>query len=162
MRRRIFTLASCVSLVLCLATILLRIRSSEHRDEVYLGNTAPDEGQSPTVFGIMSKSGTIFLVAKTSDTLLPELNVHLESWPAHPEEDSPEWRREHIKFGFGMLSYASSPPGSTYHQLLVRHWCLAALFLVLPVSQLPCLWHILKLRAARRSNRCVVCGYDLL
>ena len=156
MKRRLFTLASALSLVLFIATAALWVRSyivSEH-----------------LTWGGSSKGGS--LATGRGELLLRRTRVH----PSVQERLAPGYgakrpatdllgpapvgtRKDVGRFGFRLIMGADR--GVRFDQLLVPIWTTTAAAMVL------CVWATIAMRRRRRIEfrrraiRCVRCGYDL-
>jgi hypothetical protein len=158
--RHVFTLCSAVSLLLCVATAVLWVRSARHYDEA-----------------VRSGAGSDVTIISARHRLLASLRTRV------PTDPNPSWRfdtRPFIGDGFGWdfeqdgfdrwyerLGFiydhrggaGSGPPNvASARLLMVPHWFLVVL------AALPALaWATARLRRIRRTRRgrCPACGYDL-
>jgi len=154
MRRRLFTLASAVSLLLSLVTVALWMRSMWMHDEISL--VKPQLGVS-----IISLHGRIQVEMVSTDR-----PAYVESWKwTHKRiggaldeiQDRFSWRFGGFWFfefdGFsvsGTNSFTAS--GRTF---VIPDWFLIGLYAVPP------LWAFRSIRRRALKNHCSECGYDL-
>jgi hypothetical protein len=143
-RRRLLAIVSALSLLLCLATLLLRLRSSSQEDVVQWDewNLISSRGALVLWGGHSSEEryfGTLQLGSQRGvvDRLdLPNAGAYLG--------------------GFGIASFRSTPENDVF--LTFPHWFLALLFAILPAIHLRA---ILRTRRRNRIGLCQNCGYDL-
>jgi hypothetical protein len=146
-RRRLFNLAAAVSLVLCISSVALSVRSTKRGDllELYVWDH---------VFAVASQSGGIF-VSFGSVWEGPSTMV-FKSF------DAVSWSGT-----LGMGYYAHSQIGwfcdfafaaDSAVAAVIPHWFVACAFCVLPVRVI-----LRKLNRSKRCslNCCPTCGYDL-
>ena len=183
MKRRLFNLAAALSLMLCVATAALWVRSLGHFEQVtmrYRGWPAAEEYRTGHV-GFSWYSNTLRLVvtrftrhpARFRQLLHPGLQDTYrremsEFRTAHPAGwrwwfDGDEVTRDMNGYPPGFAArhspYRDDParPGDQW-VLAVRPWLPAVVFAVLPAMWLR---RFLKARRARRLGLCASCGYDL-
>lgn len=167
MRRKLFILTAATSLLLCLATFALWVRSYWIHDRIALSRTRGIN------YSGMLRSGSIVvsrsaLTGRTSDCFSddwdrgPGWSVQSTSAPRptvspFTNEGSPpiiQW------IGFDYLSRDTSRPvfGTlTFRRIIVPMW-LAALATTLP--PIPLIGRVRRARQ-RRKGLCIHCGYDL-
>jgi hypothetical protein len=163
LRRRLFTILSVLSLLLCLATLILWVRSYRYGEGVRY--TLPSL-RNWRVQSLRGQLGFATGVEEPSLQVWANFPVGWSRWsdPARlrltdqefSEAHSPSARRRSVwflGFGFHFLHSVRYP----FHDIAVPHWFLALLFAILPP---------LHLRAILRSRRhgpglCRKCGYDL-
>jgi hypothetical protein len=137
--------ASAISLLLCLGTVGLWVRSDWREDDLYL------DWQLES-FGATSNRGVIALGRYhgwSSDTKL--------GWESRePEGYYPVVRHRFGQFGFGPA--LTNDPQKTGLIVMIPHWSL-----LVPLSALLLFRPVLLLRRSRKSSRsaCVECSYDL-
>jgi hypothetical protein len=141
-RRRTFTALSVLSLLLCVATLALWVRSYWRLDSTtcVLGG--------PNLLSIHSLRGHVELVAFSyKDWALPEFS--LESQPAR------HFVLESETNGFLGFYFVRV---DTALVIAVPHWFLALLFAILPALHLRA---TIRSRRRGRAGQCPRCGYDL-
>ena len=168
-RRRIFSLASLLSLALFLATAVLWIRSYLVNDR-YQHVVVPAAGQAgcPANYVAVTFKGEIVGMTWVVDPPRP-------NEPPFMQDDYEQVRRDFEKRGRNP-TWTTSPPhkldadlrwggfGYSYssvesnigRSVFVPLWAPMLLFLVLPMF-----WLIARGRAVRTRNRCTGCGYNL-
>ena len=156
--RRLFTLGSAVSLLLCVAVCVLWVRSHAVAD-VWLRQTADVEHE------IRSDRGQL-AYRRRSD--MPFTEDESWRWEAAGPARGSHWAE---RLGFGsdrgtdFLSPAGvAPEGGSFSPLeapfsewWVPHWFLAAVAAAVPLVTGARTWR----RTLRRAGLCPVCGYDL-
>ena len=165
MRRRLFTVATALSLLLCLLTAVLWVRSYAHYDFAVHGVETSETVAN--TFEVSSGEGVIEFAATHYDSMDDDIRLHgshthwyLHSEPTVSRED--ELHNQFVgKTGWhtGRIGYGYEGGGGVQERrLCVPHWGLAGLALVLPVC-----WTTHRLRSRRRRYRgqCQICGYDL-
>jgi hypothetical protein len=164
-RRKLFNLATAISLVLCVATVVLWVRSYWRHDLVWC--TLYPSGYNS--FWSDNPPDYIFASLRGEMMVGPE-GATIASWRAHPRLDwiwvartFPEGdHRGYLnryqnpilaRFGLGY-----SNPANGYWYVVFPHWFIATITALLPTC-----WLIRRLAARRRTKagRCPVCGYDL-
>jgi hypothetical protein len=159
MRHRVFSLAAAVSLLLCIATIVVWVRS--FASETILVESR--RGQC-LIIGVDGRPKDVREIreARTLDEFLDELTVPpanfmgINGVPVPPP-------REHGGLGFLLvrghwIGGPGLPATDNFWILGVPYW-----FLALLTAAIPARWVWLRARARRRrrSNCCPACGYDL-
>ena len=170
MIRRLFTVASVLSLLLCGVSVVLWVRSTSHEDDLIYQPGHP--------YGWMwwfnSYNGRIQLLL--GEDAIPEFRTaHLRLTTAMVE--TPGWDSFHVAyaggagFGIGTTTFGHFDPSAAYsgtgpmpyvwvqlHCVKVPYWSIA-----LATSALPLVWLRGYLRRAlrQRRQRCIHCGYDL-
>ena len=179
MLRPLFTLLSAASLVLCVATCVLWVRSNERLDqfgrynEIYPEGAESLRGQLRVRWRLDNASASpvrwrSWRAVDMEDLRSPEF---LERAPADDEVLIRSDAEPAGTFGFGVYEIvptkygflpgdvASAMPGSErWRAIVVPHWGLAVVSAVLPAC-----WMAVTLQRHRgvRARRCVACGYDL-
>jgi hypothetical protein len=160
LRRRSFDFLTIVSLLLCLATVALWVRSYWRLD--LFAYVRAVDSESTRNFGIRNLPGAVEVFD------FPFLKWHAPGWrfvttDSHPETtawhvagDAPGSRRFSF-IGFGYV-HAAAPPPYDFRELWFPHWFLVLLFAILPAIRLR---SILRTRRRHRSGLCPHCGYDL-
>lgn len=152
MIRRVFTVASAISLLLCAVVLIMWIRSYWRNDFTgYVGHfRSYRDGQVPLTVGVNTYPGTIwFFIDDAMQT-----NAHPGFFRfAGPSEPLPHVLRL-VPTGFGGFGYDVGEP----LWLLIPYWPIAAASSVLPAA-----WLGKRSVASkrRRNGRCQICGYDL-
>jgi hypothetical protein len=135
MTRRLFTLVSAVSLLLCVATCVLWVRASWTEDDFDLGGIGGDAD-----WWASSSGGELALIRQAGDDFGEPLpGVRLP--------------------GFCYLASASAT--GSHRQYAASYWVLASLFGVVPAAWA---WRVRRGRIRRRNalaGLCPTCGYDL-
>jgi hypothetical protein len=160
-QRRLVTLAAAVSLVLCIATVTLCVRSYSLFDRVSREDRAGVETELYSVSGRVVLSHfngsdgdkpkaewTVESVQPTS----PMGRALYASFVSHPQE------RWWCRSGFDAYLRVSAGIGRTVAEITVPHWFLAFLWAVLPAQHLRA---IFRSRRLREHALCSNCGYDL-
>src|SRR5947209_17435884 len=157
-RRRLFTIASALSLLLCLATIALWVRSYWLHEEVV--RRSPDR-QVTMLLLLNSTWGELGIGIDFFETVSP-----WPKWNYSRFASSSDSRIRTVRnkvgvqvvaiLGFGYLQ-ANKPNGST-HWIFFPHWFLALLLAIAPALHLR---NILRTRRRNRIGLCQRCGYDL-
>lgn len=162
MKRRVFTLAAGVSLVLCLATAALWVRSYMRLDSVVLRrSTITDSIWS--LRGSIALSRTEHRSGGRSSHGKPEVEYH--AVPAEGFVGPNAWASSfagartirYAFLGFGFLR-ASDPLTQSNRWLWFPHWFAALLCAIIPALYLHA---VLRTRRVVRLNLCPTCGYDL-
>jgi len=175
MRRRLFTILSALSLVLCLATVALWVRSYFVQDCLFInaGKPPASGGFNRTAYQLYSVKGNNVLHIQTTAytgrladsarraiALRPSKAV---AWlpttrPGYSFNYNPDVRHNPLiyrlgfRFSHSMDDRSPSFPGFTEARL--PHWLFALLFALLP--------SVFLIRARRKPrNCCQSCGYDL-
>jgi len=164
LRRRLFILASAVSLAVCVTVLVLWVRSYAVVDQFTHAHSGPDKGAG-TVFGFGLCRGRIYIV----HTL-----THVSSWPQdegwrHASDTEPrryEGTFEELLAKFGckwphapLFSARGSMVGLDDTRITrLSLWPAAILLALLPLLTLR-RWVTRRRRA--RAGRCPECGFDL-
>jgi hypothetical protein len=161
LRRRLFTLLAAISLLLCLATIALWVRSRE-TGESFTRRSFSNATRTYRSFTVGWVSGDLY-TAYTSSPVLPEVG------PARLSKADGTWRHATFKPAppsRGWYWYEGHDSAGTPGSLGPGHgfvtglhlWAVAVLTLILPT-----LW-IRSRRTVHKRQRlglCLACGYDL-
>jgi hypothetical protein len=155
-RRRLFTAVSVVSLLLCVATLALWVRSYHRLDRAsYLERSSLSidvqsiRGQIEVVHGFTSPTGTPGLSYDSlSSTDFKSSREVIRDSPSG--YDFPTI----ALLGFGYMHIESSPAWWAWFP----HWFLALLFAILPALHLRA---TIRSRRRHRIGHCPTCGYDL-
>ena len=165
MRRRLFTLLAALSLLLCVATIVLWVRSYPERDSLVHRGAA---GEGTRIASLFSDNGRVrfqvleFKRYRDEDDKLG-WSYFRSDGHVLPLDDLKVFTKaitsRHSSLGFGFLSTKESTPNPSWLRAAdVPHWFLAALFAILPALHFAA---TLRLRKSRREGLCPTCGYDL-
>ena len=158
--RRLFACLTVLSLLLCLATLALWVRSYWRHDSLYhCSSDAPDID----IFGLWSNFGELSLFTSRYPRDL-EPGWHFHAQPSFADEtisnfakNFPQARSAHfLGFGFGHI-----PPPYDFDRYTAPHWFVALLFAALPAARLRSILRTLRTRHRRRAGLCLNCGYDL-
>jgi hypothetical protein len=166
MFRRLFTLLSALSLVLCLAAVGMGVRSSGTHDQVWhltWGAPEPDGYHRRAIRGVRSSRGvlTVYLnVDRVSTALVADRQSFFFGegldgfhWHADPYGVAGDPRFARFVL-YNREMYAERPP---------REWRSSWGTVVTVTGLLPSAWLLDRFRRARRDERgqCRSCGYDL-
>ena len=80
--------------------------------------------------------------------------IQFKSWMVSPDGDSPEWRREHLRLGFGHMSYTRYR--IHYYALFLPHWFVAFVLLAPPYF-----WWRRRRWVSNDVMACKTCSYNL-
>jgi hypothetical protein len=140
-KRRLFNLATAVSLMLCAAIIVLWVRSYRSLNSLSAADGINFTHTDP-LYWIISRPGHAILCRQTG-----------HDWSGH------ELHGFHfIGVRFGGLQ---APDGSMLWNLELPYWLLTASALLLPVVRAE-IWRRERMRLRRRNlGQCPSCGYDL-
>jgi hypothetical protein len=169
--RRLFTLLSALSLLLCVGTCVLWVRSYSGADEVYWYN-AKIHRSTRSWWGARTLYGMVEIARKPfseypshgSDSLVfsrRTLDVH-EAFDETSDFDNvtPMYSPDHwIHFGIYFYGYPHDR-GEPWWSLSVPLWMPAAANTMIPSCWLA-LFTLRRKRVKRGQGRCLVCGYDL-
>jgi hypothetical protein len=155
-KRRLFNLAAAVSLLLCVATMVLWVRSY-WRPDLLLRDRRDLDGSRR--FGVRSSFGELDgEVFRSADPPSPGWLYFPSPNPWDQPLSVSRNRRPELRsaslFGFG-YGFSNLHP---FHAIWVPHWFLALLFAVLPAVRLR---PIIRRRRQYRAGLCHHCGYDL-
>jgi hypothetical protein len=159
--RFLFNLAAAVSVVLCVATVALWVRSYVLWESVFHQNTdALHRRWSAVCFG--NGSGGLSFGVQQIDFVAPGMAeqrfnslrpfTYFRTPPQKRWTEGPLW----LRFGTDRSSRSDAVLSTT--GVLIPHWLVVLLTGVLPVF-MSCGW--LRRRARRRHGLCPTCGYDL-
>lgn len=163
MKRRLFTIFAGVSLLMCVTTSALWVRSYWRVDQFQRLYVAP--GFRHTSIRARSCKGAILLdriVEEPSDPSTPFLGL-----VSRPRDDAPSVPFEnarHVFAGFAWSHDVSLSPGrglwaasrATYTAVSIPHWAMTVAFAACGIWLLARRW-----RERRLAGHCAVCGYDL-
>src|SRR5437773_262848 len=155
MKRRLFSsslslraagnLLAAVSLVMCVATVALWVRSRFFWDEVIYSTSSGD-------YSFGSVLGSVFVMATNRSYRIP-------GWGFASTRLSPSERGTH-PLGFGLVTETNpeSIPSQPFRRstLALPCWLLLLIFGAVPIAR----WTLLR-RERQRIGRCATCGYDL-
>ena len=172
-RRRLFNFLAILSLLCCLATVALWVRSYWRADAYW--QRKPGE-MADQYFGIRVMPGRVVFFSLRSP---PDPSNQLKDWARHPpvqlpsyaywaDKDRPfdsRWLKRSRFLGFGFSRYdntrdyaSSGVEVVTLSNVWFPHWFPALLFAILPTIRLV---KILRTRRRHRAGLCPTCGYDL-
>ena len=148
MRRRLFAVASAISLLLCVATVGLWVRSELDVDAFVGGPGGQYAGE------IVSRHGELWL--SLIDDRSPYRNEHM--WGFRTPEPLPE-KQTHLGFVAGREEYVElerppgTPPMEIVHYIAIPNWFI--------LTSLAVTAFLLTRRASGKSGfNCVRCGYS--
>ncbi|HWE95462.1 MAG TPA: hypothetical protein VG269_15950 [Tepidisphaeraceae bacterium] len=152
MKRRLFAIASGISLLLCLGTCVLWVRSYGGPQALFFGSKVFGEGQGAAVTSFYGELIVIRCVMRSD-----------HPFAVRYYSNGPELAQVVLMIYMGIddttlgFSYGDHS-GSGFRILVFPTWAVVAPFLPLPV-----VWIGSKLRRHRRTrrNQCPACGYDL-
>ena len=155
-RRRLFTLASAVSLLLCVAVCVLWVRSWSYWEAWQV------QSRSGALYTLSSCRGALYVAV--ADRRRPGARVATEYMrvPQDRYKIQPPSEGAFLGFGldrqhYGAVQYATGPASPmSVTSLAVPNWSVMALAALAPALRLRRL-----LRRPRPLGRCPRCGYDL-
>lgn len=166
MIRRAFTVASAISLMLCLATCVLWARSNSNVDMALY--TVDTWKESFTAFDADSALGVITIGTAHYDDLDSTIRRYgshgrwvLQTAPIATLSERISLQRRFVNFSgwhSQRYGYGYELRSVQQYRMAVPHWSVAILTLVLPVFRIR---HSLRLRRAKANGLCRRCGYDL-
>jgi hypothetical protein len=157
--RRLLNLVAVLSLLLCVSSVALWVRSYRHEDALFIYYD-PLFGERDGVL-VSSARGRLYGQYSMDGTtvLQPRWRVDHSSATAIPWLTNLTLKQQFLGFAAGRGN-----PKQTFYDswvrfaIIVPHWALAFLFAVLPVASG---WGRLRTRRRRTAGMCSVCGYDL-
>ncbi len=157
--RRLLNLVAVLSLLLCISSLLLWVRSYRHEDALFVYYD-PLFGERDGVL-ISSVAGRIYGKYSMDATTVPQpkWRITYSSATAIPWLTNLTLRRQFLGFAVGRGN-----PSQTFYDSWVRfavivpHWGLALVLAALPAARG---WRLLTTRRRRIAGMCSVCGYDL-
>ena len=164
--RRLFTLGSALSLLLCVMVCALWVRSRFHADHVHrLQPAVTQEGPGWDALTFSSTGGRLAIYRQVAGMWLEETRTgqaqsgdwgwHRFSFPA--ETSSPKGTLAY-RLGFQLERLGRGPQFERHWYLGAPHWIVAAVFAVLPAARVTAAW---RRRLRSRRGLCPSCGYDL-
>ena len=144
MKRRLFNLAAAVSLLLCVATLALWVRSYWHGDSLHRVSITQTEFSQQA---ISSHAGVMNVDLLRYPDARPELTGRRHSF----------WRIWASEPNVALASFDYSQNDSLL-RFGFPHWLAAILFAILPALHLRAL---IRSRRLHGAGRCRDCGYDL-
>ena len=141
-RRRIFTTAAILSLLLCIASIILWSRSTRNL-------TGPSAADSFDLVHDLPNKTYVWFISDRGRL-------------AFCRQRGSDWHSPHPAFRILGLEYASSTVGQSYlKDLYVPYWLLTVVTMILPFT---CAFSWIRQQLRARHNcpgLCPTCGYDL-
>ena len=171
MRRRLFTLCSALSLLLCAAVVVLYARSIRIHDRVSLVRKATSGGGrwwTVAKYEVHPTKGNLIFM-RTDGWYLPAADLPERGPPrvqdldwVSPPDDGPAWTSEG-NHQLNVTPHTYSAGGAAAERWARRTWRLDDEYPILLFLILPSVWAGRRLRARARPQpgRCAVCGYDL-
>jgi hypothetical protein len=166
-KRRLVTLAAAASLLMCIATLALWVRSYWRIDGIGLRYVAD---KAVRTWGMISVVGDVGFAVGTQ----PHVSSPKSSWIHETDltrsgmtmhnflersNGSPHDPRSSGWFlGFGFVFYDGPQPWVGMRSIAVPHWFLAPLFAFLPAFHLRA---AVRSRHRGRAGLCLQCGYDV-
>jgi hypothetical protein len=154
----VFNFAAAVSLVLCMATVGLWVRSYRRADSVALIRG----GSNGTHHVLGSARGAVYYWNShwSPDGSGVRLTRESRALDSGLRDELLDSGRD--VFGFGLVSHAGSPPGSRFLLVRVPYWAIAWILAFCAFRKSTYAFGR-RVRAYRRSMRgyCANCGYDL-
>ena len=155
--RRLFTLCSALSLLLCLAVCVLWVRSYFVSDSAQVILQRTKEGKIARLGSATTHRGRVWLQG---------VRVHPRSAPGPWLRDDPVyWHTPphrivltSVRFGFGVSRFSTTRPPAHVVNVIVPFWLVAV-----AGATAPSLQAVVFARTRRRRARglCPACGYDL-
>ncbi|MDB5171386.1 MAG: hypothetical protein JWN51_159 [Phycisphaerales bacterium] len=158
MSRRLFTAIAAISFLICIATMLLWIRSYWRWDT--LSQTTPDAAGRLRLISIESVNGRLVIgVAHNSSRNLP--NWTRDGRFLHTQDASTvTFYRTTLRqwIGFDFNRFTSRRSGASEWHLTIPSW-----FIALLTAGAPAVWlmPLVRRKNRRRPGFCPSCGYDL-
>jgi hypothetical protein len=163
-RRRFFNFLTILSLLLCLATVALWVRSYSLGDALEHVSGGPGR---ILVVEITSNLDGICVGITQPSSYIPVSPVK-QGWHHYTDRSAPAYVPAHwghldpvgtIRFlGFGCDLDTEPPLDSPIREIWLPHWFAVLLFAILPTIRLR---SILRTRRRHRVGLCEHCGYDL-
>jgi len=144
-RKRLFDFLAILSLLLCLATVALWVRSHGWND-----NLEHDSGAPGWMLSVEFSSEAGRLVIKIVEAPYPF--SHSNGWLYYSVPNVVDW--QDARFGYRYIT----DQANTIRCLWFPHWFPALLFAILPGIRLV---KIVRARRRYRPGLCPHCGYDL-
>ena len=152
MRRRLFAVVSAVSLLLCLASVGLWVRSTDRHELVVVTQTHSAVLQAQSYHGGVR----VRWVSGPAGLVVPDLRLYSRRAVVLDQQGYIS-----IK-GYGGFAYAAGDVGSgvphPFHELRFPYWVAVAVLAALPLYGAYCL---VRFGRGRLSGGCVRCGYSL-
>jgi predicted RNA-binding Zn-ribbon protein involved in translation (DUF1610 family) len=159
MIRRLFTILSALSLLLCVATCVLWVRSYWHRD--WLGWRGGEQS-ARCVLVCTPGPGWLLLQRAWLGSEGPPIYepwvtgcfAHGDDEPGTPGFPHTFWERR----GFGYVHAEIVPDGSYFEYVQLPAWLVAGAFSAFPAARV---WRSRQSRRLGSAGLCPSCGYDL-
>jgi hypothetical protein len=162
-RRCLFTVLSVLSLLLCVATTALWVRSYLRHDAITRNDYIVHEGMEPgdrdlTVHSVRGEIGFgICIESPILSQRIREEGWRFRSAKALESSTLRDFQGDARRF-FGFTSCTYDDGILYYHAIAVPHWFFALTFSILPAVYLRA---AIRSRRRRRAGLCPTCGYDL-
>jgi hypothetical protein len=169
MKHRLFTFASAMSLILCVATVALCVRSYWVEDTVGWCSGRIELGPKKyrgTWRGLLSSSGRLSIGHDIRNAFKPVLLPQVPRGWWHESRSSPESYHRLPHSIWGRLGFCRTQWTDTDSYIFsleqVNYWC-PHWALALPLALSPAWWAIQYVRHRNRARAaiCQTCGYDL-
>ena len=162
MRRRLLTIASALSLVLCVASVGLWVRSYRHHDMVIVRHLElqPGGDQVGTFWSISFRASVVYFGhGRGAFSTNAAGGIHLISDRVTPSPWDSGFNTGNVKWQFLRLAWVDDTRGRDYTRFLtIPTWLLVCLFAAPPIAWAS-RWRELRKRTAK--GLCLQCGYDL-
>lgn len=169
MIRKLFTLASALSLVLCAAAVVLWVRSYTQLPGIAENVTIANLSRGSRTFRYVlflsyagRLEGEVDRVTGSDEESADHLGLHYFksdlTFDMGPQELPPVLSASAFHWSYERSEWPAM--GQTYLKLtfIVPYWPLVGMFALTPTVWF---WRYFARRSRRRKPRCVVCGYDL-
>jgi hypothetical protein len=163
--RRLATLAAVASLLLCVATVALWVRSYWRSDAASRREYFAEQLRARTLY-LHQALGQIVVNTSSTSNASSEVHSHHLGWRFRSQDVGPIDERTIERFrgdpqarflaGFGFM--VINLGASKLHFIIVPHWFFVLLFAILPVVRL---YVAFRSRGRQPIGRCPACGYDL-
>ena len=157
MARRLFTLLSALSLLLCVASVAVWVRGYWVRDEVTVWRYPPGRRQQTVIAGF---PGCVYF-GRCDWPAVASGGTARTGWDSRPQHGRWDggfggWP---VRWQFARFVWVGfDRPGAWDRLLVIPLWCPTALFAVAPIGTVVA-WR--RRRRGRREGLCPRCGYDL-
>jgi len=150
--RHLFTMLSVLSLLLCVATWVLWVRSYWRIDGI--SNERNDDRGGKEI-AVESVRGQVLIMSLGRDDLWPGIRGWESIHRPLSDDENYDWTTAPWH-GFGMTHWGHRT--NRFVMVAIPHWGLAAAFGLVPAARC---FSTARARSRRRRQRCESCGYDL-
>jgi hypothetical protein len=153
-KRSVFNILAALSLVLCVATAAVWVRSSSGADIIRYLNAQTGRG-----FAVMVSDGDVafFAIAERGVPPASGFDWHRLSQPFDLRTQELDATTRHHRFGSFGVAWSAIPNGSLW-VLLLPLWSLSLALAALPAAAT---YRTVAAHRRRSTGRCATCGYDL-